>query len=130
MQNTELEKLILQWKEEKSTRPSRINRGLTYRLYNELFNPKKRRSEKDCTCLDRDTDFKVTNFIEANYKHLVKEPMPIPSTTKIDLSGMGKEEPSVEELLGLEEEKPKKTTRTRTTKKKTSATTKRKGTNS
>jgi hypothetical protein len=56
--------------------------------------------------------------------------MPIPSTTKIDLSGMGKEEPSVEELLGLEEETPKKTTRKRTTKKKTSATTKRKGTNS
>ena len=131
MENTELEKLILQWKEEKSKRPSRINRGLTYRLYNELFNPKKKRSEHDCTCLDRDTDYKVTNFIEANYKHLVKEPMPIPSTTKIDLSGMGKEEPSIEELLGLEEEKPKKkTTRKRTTKKKTSEGTKRKRTDS
>lgn len=131
MEEQELNKLILQWKEEKSKRPSRINRGLTYRLYNALFNPKMKRSENDCNCLDRDTDFKVTKFIEANYKDLVKEPTPIPSTTKIDFSEMGKEEPSVEELLGLEEELPKKkTTRKRTTKKKASATTKRKGTDS
>jgi len=130
MEKQELDKLILQWKEEKSKRPSRINRPLTYTLYNELFTPKKKRSENDCTCLDRDTDYKVSNYIEANYKDLIKEPMPIPSTTKIDFSEMGKEEPSVEELLGLEEEKPKKTTRKRTTKKKASATTKRKGTDS
>jgi len=126
MEKQELEKLILQWKEEKSKRPSRINRPLTYKLYNNLLKPKKRRSEKDCTCLDRDTDYKVTRHIENHFKNLVKEPIPIPSTTKIDMSGMGKPEPTVEEILGLTEEpkttKKKTTRKRRTTKKKNEGT--------
>ena len=105
MEKTDLEKLILKWKGEKKTRPSRINRPLTYQLYNELFNPKMKRSEHDCTCLDRDTDLKVTKFIEANYKNLVDEPMPILSNVKI-------------ELKGLTAEKPKRTRKKRTTSKK------------
>jgi len=89
MEKTELDKLVRQWLEEKSTRPSRINRPLTYKLYNELLTPKMKRSEKDCTCLDRDTDFKVTRFIEEKYQ---LDPLPIQSNVKIDFSGMMNEE--------------------------------------
>ena len=112
MEKQELDTLVKQWMEEKSTRPSRINRPLTYTLYNELLTPKKRRSEKDCTCLDRDTDYKVTQFIEKHYE--VEQPLPITSNVKIEMEGLTKP----------------KTTRKRTTKKKASATTKRKGTDS
>ena len=114
MEKSELDKLVMQWREEKSTRPSRVNRPLTYKLYNELLKPKMRRSEKDCTCLDRDTDYKVTRHIEQHYK--VEEPLPIASNVKIELEGMTK---------------PKTTRKKRTTKKKTtSAKTKREGTDS
>ena len=101
MEKTELDKLVRQWLEEKKTRPSRINRPLTYKLYNELLTPKMRRSEKDCTCLDRDTDLKVTKWIENEYK---LDPLPISSNVKI-------------ELKGLTAEKPKTTRKRRTTKK-------------
>jgi len=101
MEKTELDKLVRQWIEEKKTRPSRVNRPLTYKLYNELLTPKMRRSEKDCTCLDRDTDLKVTKWIENQYK---LEPLPISSNVKI-------------ELKGLTAEKPKTTRKRRTTKK-------------
>ena len=87
--------------EEKKVRPSRINRPLTYTLYNELMKPKMRRSEKDCTCLDRDTDFKVTRWIEEKYQ---LDPLPIESNVKI-------------ELKGLTAEKPKRTRKKRTPKK-------------
>jgi len=101
MEKTELDKLVRQWMEEKKTRPSRVNRPLTYKLYNELLTPKMRRSEKDCTCLDRDTDLKVTKWIENEYK---LDPLPISSNVKI-------------ELKGLTAEKPKTTRKRRTTKK-------------
>jgi len=101
MEKTELDKLVRQWLEEKKVRPSRINRPLTYKLYNELLTPKMRRSEKDCTCLDRDTDLKVTKWIENEYK---LDPLPISSNVKI-------------ELKGLTAEKPKTTRKRRTTKK-------------
>jgi len=92
--------------EEKSKTPSKVNRPLTYTLYNNLLNPKKKRSEKDCSCLDRDTDLKVTRYIEDKYK--LEQPLPIASNVKIELEGMTK---------------PKKTTRKRrTTKKKNEGT--------
>lgn len=104
MEKKEIEELILQWKKEKSTRPSRINRPLTYKLYNALLTPKMKRSEKDCSCLDADTDMKVTRWIEQNYSHLVEQPMPVKSNVKI-------------ELKGLTAEKPKRTRKKRTPKK-------------
>ena len=111
MEKSELDKLVMQWREEKQKSPSRVNRPLTYKLYNELLKPKMRRSEKDCTCLDRDTDYKVTRHIEQHYK--VEEPLPIASNVKIELEGMTKP----------------KTRKKRTTKKKTtSVKTKRQGT--
>ena len=114
MEKHELDKLVRQWIEEKQKSPSRVNRPLTYKLYNELLKPKMRRSEKDCSCLDRDTDYKVTNHIENHYK--LDEPLPIASNVKIELEGMTK---------------PKTTRKKRTTKKKTtSAKTKRQGTDS
>ena len=111
MEKSELDKLVKQWMEEKSKRPSRVNRPLTYKLYNNLLNPKMKRSEKDCTCLDRDTDYKVTQFIEKNYK--VEEPLPIASNVKIELEGMTKPKTT-----------RKKTTRKRATKKTTNEGTK------
>jgi len=101
MEKTDLDKLVRQWMDEKKVRPSRINRPLTYQLYNELMNPKMKRSEKDCSCLDRDTDLKVTKWIENEYK---LDPLPISSNVKI-------------ELKGLTAEKPKTTRKRRTTKK-------------
>jgi hypothetical protein len=111
MEKQELEELILRWKEGKSKSPSRMDRPLTYQLYNELLKPKMRRSEKDCTCLDRDSDYKVTRHIEANYADLVKEPLPISSNVKVELEGMTKPKTT-----------KKKTTRKRTTKKKNEGT--------
>lgn len=112
MDKKDLDKLVKQWIEEKQKRPSRINRPLTYKLYNELLKPKMRRSEKDCSCLDRDSDYKVTRHIETYYKHLVDEPMPITSNVKVELEGMTKPKAT-----------KKKTTRKRTTKKKNEGTT-------
>lgn len=111
MERKELDKLILKWKEGKSKRPSKINRPLTYQLYNELLNPKMKRSEKDCTCLDRDSDYKVTRHIERHYADLVEEPLPITSNVKVELEGMTKPKTT-----------KKKTTRKRTTKKKNEGT--------
>ena len=111
MEKQELEELILTWKAGKSKSPSKMDRPLTYKLYNELLKPKMRRSEKDCNCLDRDSDYKVTRHIETYYKHLVDEPMPITSNVKVELEGMTKPK-----------ETKKKTTRKRTTKKKNEGT--------
>ena len=105
MEKQDLDKLVEQWKEEKSKRPSKINRPLTYKLYNELLKPKMRRSHKDCACLDRDTDYKVTRHIENHYK--LEQPMPITSNVKIELEGLTK---------------PKTTRKRRTTKKKNEGT--------
>jgi hypothetical protein len=90
MEKNELDKLVRQWLEEKKTRPSRVNRPLTYTLYNELLTPKMKRSEKDCTCLDRDTDLKVTRWIEDKYE---LDPLPISSNVKIELKGLTAEKP-------------------------------------
>ena len=114
MEKQDLDKLVTQWKEEKSKRPSKINRPLTYKLYNELLKPKTRRSHKDCTCLDRDTDYKVTRHIEQHYK--LEQPMPITSNVKIELEGMTKPKTT-----------KKKTTRKRRTTKKKNEGTKTKG---
>ena len=114
MEKEDLEKLILQWKAGKSKRPSKMDRPLTYKLYNELLKPKMRRSEKDCNCLDRDSDYKVTRHIERYYSDLVDEPMPITSNVKIDASSMMAKKPKATK---------KKTTRKRTTKKKNEGTT-------
>ena len=112
MEKQELEELILTWKAGKSKSPSKMDRPLTYKLYNELLKPKMRRSEKDCNCLDRDSDYKVTRHIETYYKNLVDEPMPITSNVKVELEGMTKPKAT-----------KKKTTRKRTTKKKNEGTT-------
>ena len=99
----EFNALVNQWVEEKKVRPSRINRHLTYTLYNQLFN-QNQRDVNACTCLDRDTDLKVTKQLE---KQLKLEPLPIQPTFKIDMSSMmGSDE---EELVIFDEEavKPK-----------------------
>lgn len=82
---------------------SKIDRVVTYKLYNELMKPKKKRSHKDCTCMDRDTDAKVAMYLEKHNK--VEEPLPIESNVKVDMSSMLAPKPK----------------RKRTTKKKTSA---------
>ena len=102
----EFNKLVNEWVEEKKVRPSRVNRHLTYKLYNQLFN-ENQRDVNACTCLDRDTDLKVTRQLE---KQLKLEPLPIQPTFKIDMSSMmGSDE---EELVIFDEEavtpKPKR----------------------
>ena len=102
----EFNALVNEWVEEKKVRPSRINRPLTYKLYNQLFNDKQR-DVNACTCSDRDTDLKVTRQLE---KQLKLEPLPIQPTFKIDMSSMmGSDE---EELVIFDEEavipKPKR----------------------
>jgi hypothetical protein len=111
----ELVDLIIRWKNEKQTRPSRINRPLTYQLYNNFFN-QQQRDVNACTCLDRDTDFKVTRHIENNYKNVVKieEPLPIESNVSVDFSSLTTGKSADDELFDLSdlvEEKPKKTRR-------------------
>ena len=97
----EFNKLVNQWVEEKRVRPSRINRPLTYKLYNQLFNDKQR-DVNACTCSDRDTDLKVTMNLE---RYLKSDPLPIQPTFKIDMSSMmGSDE---EELVIFDEEAPK-----------------------
>lgn len=99
----EFNALVNQWVEEKKVRPSRVNRHLTYKLYNQLFNVNQR-DVNACSCLDKDTDYKVTKQLE---KQLKLEPLPIQPTFKIDLSSMmGDEE---EEFIIFDEEvqKPK-----------------------
>ena len=97
----EFNALVNQWVEEKKVRPSRINRHLTYTLYNQLFNDKQR-DVNACTCSDRDTDLKVTMNLE---RYLKSDPLPIQPTFKIDMSSMmGSDE---EELVIFDEEAPK-----------------------
>ena len=97
----EFNALVNQWAEEKKVRPSRINRPLTYKLYNQLFNDKQR-DVNACTCSDRDTDLKVTMNLE---RYLKSDPLPIQPSFKIDMSSMmGSDE---EELVIFDEEAPK-----------------------
>lgn len=103
----EFNKLVNQWAEEKKVRPSRINRPLTYKLYNQLFNDKQR-DVNACTCSDRDTDLKVTMNLE---RYLKSGPLPIQPSFKIDMSSMmGSDE--AEDLVIFDEEaiipKPKR----------------------
>lgn len=121
----EFNKLVNQWVEEKKKSPQRINRPLTYKLYNQLFNGQQR-DVNACTCMDRDTDLKVTKNLEKYLK--LTEPLPIQSNVKIDFSSMTKND---DELFIFDEEapKPKKTTR-KTTKKVTKSETNDQSTNS
>jgi len=121
----EFNKLVNQWVEEKKKSPQRINRPLTHKLYNQLFNGQQR-DVNACTCMDRDTDLKVTKNLEKYLK--LTEPLPIQSNVKIDFSSMTKNE---DELFIFDEEvsKPKKTTR-KTTKKVTKSETNDQSTNS
>jgi len=96
----EFNKLVNQWVEEKKVRPSKVNRHLTYTLYNQLFN-QNQRDVKACTCADKDTDYKVTKQLE---KYLKLEPLPIESTFKIDMSSMMGDD---EEFIVFDEEAPK-----------------------
>jgi hypothetical protein len=97
----EFNKLVNEWVEFKKKSPSRIPRDLTYKLYNQLFNAKQR-DVNACTCLDRDSDYKVTKELE---KYLKLDPLPIESNVKIDMSSMT----SGGDVLKVydEEEKPK-----------------------
>lgn len=97
----EFNKLINAWVEEKKVRPSRINRHLTYTLYNQLFNDKQR-DINSCSCLDADSDLKVTRQLE---KYLKSGPLPIASTFKIDMTSMMSEEE--EEFIVFDEDAPK-----------------------
>lgn len=109
MEKSELNQLIDTYLELKK-KSSKIDRVVTYKLYNELINPKKKRSHKDCTCMDRDTDAKVAMWLEKHHK--VEEPLPIESNVEIDMSSFLKEKPKT----------TKKKTRKRTTKKKNEGT--------
>ena len=102
----EFNKLVNQWVEEKKVRPSRFNRILGYTLYNQLFQDNQK-DPRDCTCADKNVDYKVTMQLE---KYLKLDPLPIESTFKIDMSSMmGSDE---EELVIFDEEavtpKPKR----------------------
>lgn len=110
----EYNKLVNRWVEEKKKSPSRINRPLTYQLYNQLFNGNQR-DVNACTCLDRDTDYKVTRELE---RYLKLDPLPIESNVKIDFSSMTAGG-DVLTVFGEEEEtKPAPKKRARTTRKK------------
>jgi len=102
----ELDKLVKTFVEKKKKSPSRIDRGLTYRLYNQFFNSSQR-DVNACTCLDRDTDAKVVRYIEETYKY--EEPLPISSNVSIDMSALteGAESEDLLKLDELLEEKPK-----------------------
>lgn len=102
----ELDKLVKTFVEKKKKSPSRIDRGLTYRLYNQFFNSSQR-DVNACTCLDRDTDAKVIRYIEETYKY--EEPLPISSNVSIDMSALtdGTESEDLLKLDELLEEKPK-----------------------
>lgn len=119
----EFNKLVNEWVEGKKKNPQRINRPVTYKLYNQLFNGQQR-DVNACTCMDRDTDFKVTRNLE---RYLKMEPLPIQSNVTIDFSSMTNNE---DELFIFDEEAPKaKTTRKKTAKKVTKSETKSEDTN-
>ena len=114
MEKSELNELIDRYLELKK-KSSKIDRVVTYKLYNELIKPKKKRSHKDCTCMDRDTDAKVAMWLEKHHK--VEEPLPIESNVEIDMSSFLAKKPAPK----------KKTTRKRRTTKKTNEGTKTNG---
>ena len=84
MDKTELDKLVNTYLERKKT-TGKVDRIVTYKLYNQFF-PLKQRDVNACSCMDRDTDAKVTKYIESNYT--LDEPLPIESTMEIDMSAM------------------------------------------
>ena len=81
---SEVDELVTSYLDRKKT-TTRIDRNLTYTLYNQFFNLKQR-DVNACSCMDRDTDAKVAKYIENHYT--VEEPLPIESTTTIDMSAM------------------------------------------
>ena len=81
----ELDAMIQEFIQKKKENPSRIDRPLTYKIYNQLFNSKQR-DVNACTCMDKDTDVKVVQYVEQHYK--VEEPLPVVSSVKIDMSSM------------------------------------------
>ena len=83
----ELDALIQEFIQKKKASPSRIDRPLTYKIHNQLFNDKQR-DVNACTCMDKDTDLKVVAYVEQHYK--VEEPLPIQSSVKIDMKGLTK----------------------------------------
>ena len=101
LEKHEFNKLINAWVEKKKINPSKMDRLLSYKIYNQLFNAKQR-SPDDCNCLDRDVDYKVTKELE---RYLKLDPLPIESNVKIDFSSMG----SNEVLSIFEEEEEIKT---------------------
>ena len=110
----ELDALVKVFQQKKKESPSRIDRKLTYQLYNQFFRSKQR-DVNACTCMDRDTDIKVVQYVEANYK--VEEPLPIESSVKIDFSEMTAGG-DVLTVFGEEEEIKPTPKRVRTTRKK------------
>ncbi len=84
LEKSELDKLVNVYLERKKT-TSKMDRVVAYKLYNQFF-PTKQRDVNACTCMDRDTDAKVTRYLESNYT--VEEPLPIESTMEIDMSSM------------------------------------------
>jgi hypothetical protein len=90
MSAEELDKLVKSFVEKKKKSPSRIDRPLTYKLYNNFFNSNQR-DVNACTCLDRDTDAKVVRYIEETYKY--EEPLPISSNVTIDFSSFTEPKP-------------------------------------
>lgn len=82
MSKSEVDELVSVYLERKKTTP-KMDRIVTYKLYNEFF-PMKQRDVNACTCMDRDTDTKVAKYLENNYT--VEEPLPIESTMEIDMS--------------------------------------------
>lgn len=94
----EFNKLVNQWVAQKKVSPSKMDRLLSYKIYNQLFNGKQR-SADDCNCHDRDVDYKVTRELE---RYLNLEPLPIESNVKIDFSSMTND--NILDILDEEEE--------------------------
>ena len=83
----ELVALIEKYKEGKKKNPQRIDRHLTYKIYNNLYNDKQR-DVNACTCHDRATDQSVVRYVERY--HADDEPLPIQPSVKIELDGFTK----------------------------------------
>lgn len=114
----EYNKLVNAWVAGKKKSPSKMDRHLTYKLYNQLFNAKQR-DVNACTCADRDTDYKVTKELE---RFLKMDPLPIESNVKIDMSTMTAGGDQLK-VFGEEEEVQPKPKRKYTRKKTTNADT-------
>jgi len=113
---SEVDILVRQWLDRRKT-TSKIDRGLTYKLYNQFFN-KNQRDVNACSCMDKDTDFKVTRHIETTYQ--LDDPLPIQSDVKIDLSSFVSKEKKSKISSTTKPKKPRKkrTTKPKTTTKK------------